>query len=118
MPEGGKRYWEIEYDGRLFPWRPVHTEDESDVPSLIRGAMTTSEARSNGKVERKRAVAGRQWSRHRRRDGAVELQAFPFMYGVPHSQRCEPSCPTRRIQRWTLRPRPDQTARHLVWGMK
>lgn len=40
MPEGGKRYWEIEYDGRLFPWRPVHAEDESDVPSLIRGAMT------------------------------------------------------------------------------
>jgi len=40
MPEGGKRYGEIEYDGRLFPWQPVHTEDESHVPSLMRGAMT------------------------------------------------------------------------------
>jgi hypothetical protein len=34
-----ERYWEIEYQGRSYPWRPVHPEDELDLPRLIRGAM-------------------------------------------------------------------------------
>jgi hypothetical protein len=34
-----ERYWEIEYQGRSYPWRPVHAEDELDLPRLIRGAM-------------------------------------------------------------------------------
>jgi len=35
-----ERYWEIEYQGRSYPWRPVHAEDELDLPRLMRGAMT------------------------------------------------------------------------------
>ena len=34
-----ERYWEIEYQGRAYPWRPVHPEDELDLPRLMRGAM-------------------------------------------------------------------------------
>jgi hypothetical protein len=33
------RYWEIEYEGRVYPWRPVHPDDEADVPRLMRTAM-------------------------------------------------------------------------------
>ena len=32
-------YWEIEYDGRIFPWRPVHPGDKADLPQLIRTAI-------------------------------------------------------------------------------
>ena len=38
-PEVSEQYWEIEYQGRFYPWRPVHAEDELDLPRLIRGAM-------------------------------------------------------------------------------
>ena len=34
-----ERYWEIEYQGQSYPWRPVRPEDELDLPRLIRGAM-------------------------------------------------------------------------------
>jgi hypothetical protein len=34
-----ERYWEIEYQGRAYPWRPVRAEDELDLPRLMRGAM-------------------------------------------------------------------------------
>ena len=37
---GRERYWEIEYEGRIYPWRPVRPEDEADVPGLMRTAMT------------------------------------------------------------------------------
>ncbi|HXS24991.1 MAG TPA: hypothetical protein VN719_12215 [Gemmatimonadales bacterium] len=32
-------YWEIEFEGRIFPWRPVHPGDEADLPQLIRTAI-------------------------------------------------------------------------------
>jgi hypothetical protein len=32
-------YWEIEYEGRIYPWRPVHPSDESDLPQLTRSAI-------------------------------------------------------------------------------
>jgi CheY-like chemotaxis protein len=35
-----RRYWEIEYEGQAYPWRPVHPEDEQDVAKLVRAAMT------------------------------------------------------------------------------
>lgn len=38
-PVLSEQYWEIEYQGRFYPWRPVHPEDELDLPRLIRGAM-------------------------------------------------------------------------------
>jgi CheY-like chemotaxis protein len=31
-------YWEIQYEGRVYPWRPVHHGDESDLPQLMRSA--------------------------------------------------------------------------------
>ena len=31
-------YWEIQYEGRVYPWRPVHSGDQSDLPQLIRSA--------------------------------------------------------------------------------
>ena len=31
-------YWEIEYEGQIYPWRPVHPGDEGDMPQLIRTA--------------------------------------------------------------------------------
>ncbi len=34
-----KGYWEVEYEGRIYPWRPVHAEDEGDLPRLMRTAM-------------------------------------------------------------------------------
>jgi len=39
-PSSGRRYWEIEYEGQAFPWRPVHPEDEQHVAKLVRTAMT------------------------------------------------------------------------------
>jgi len=30
--------WEIEYEGRIYPWRPLHPTDESDLPQLMRSA--------------------------------------------------------------------------------
>jgi len=38
-PETFEQYWEIDYQGRSYPWRPVHAEDELDLPRLMRGAM-------------------------------------------------------------------------------
>jgi CheY-like chemotaxis protein len=35
-----RRYWEIEYEGHAYPWRPVHPDDEQDVGKLVRAAMT------------------------------------------------------------------------------
>jgi len=35
-----RRYWEIEYEGQAYPWRPVRPEDEQDVAKLVRAAMT------------------------------------------------------------------------------
>jgi hypothetical protein len=32
-------YWEIDYEGRTYPWRPVHPEDEADLPQLMRSAI-------------------------------------------------------------------------------
>jgi hypothetical protein len=32
-------YWEIEYEGRIYPWRPVHPGDEADLPQLMRTAV-------------------------------------------------------------------------------
>jgi hypothetical protein len=32
-------YWEIQYEGRVYPWRPVHPGDESDLPQLMRSAI-------------------------------------------------------------------------------
>jgi hypothetical protein len=32
-------YWEIEYEGRTYPWRPRHANDESDLPQLMRSAI-------------------------------------------------------------------------------
>jgi hypothetical protein len=32
-------YWEIQFEGRIFPWRPVHPGDEADLPQLIRAAI-------------------------------------------------------------------------------
>jgi hypothetical protein len=31
-------YWEIEYEGQVYPWRPVHPGDEGDMPQLMRTA--------------------------------------------------------------------------------
>jgi hypothetical protein len=31
--------WEIEYDGQVYPWRPVHAGDEGDMPQLMRAAI-------------------------------------------------------------------------------
>jgi hypothetical protein len=31
-------YWEIEYEGQIYPWRPVHPGDEGDMPQLMRTA--------------------------------------------------------------------------------
>jgi len=31
-------YWEIQYEGRIYPWRPIHHGDESDLPQLMRSA--------------------------------------------------------------------------------
>ena len=39
-PSSALRYWEIEYEGQAYPWRPVHPEDEQDVAKLVRTAMT------------------------------------------------------------------------------
>lgn len=41
-------YWEIEYEGRMYPWRPVHPADESDLPQLMRSAA----AYLKGEVQR------------------------------------------------------------------
>jgi len=38
-PETFEQYWEIDYQGRSYTWRPVHAEDELDLPRLMRGAM-------------------------------------------------------------------------------
>ena len=32
-------YWEIEYEGQIYPWRPVHPGDEGDMPQLMRAAV-------------------------------------------------------------------------------
>jgi hypothetical protein len=32
-------YWEIEYEGQIYPWRPVHPGDEGDMPQLMRAAI-------------------------------------------------------------------------------
>ena len=32
-------YWEIEYEGRTYPWRPRHANDESDLSQLMRSAI-------------------------------------------------------------------------------
>ena len=32
-------YWEIDYEGRTYPWRPVHPEDEAGLPQLMRSAI-------------------------------------------------------------------------------
>jgi hypothetical protein len=32
-------YWEIEYQGRTYPWRPRHRNDESDLSQLMRSAI-------------------------------------------------------------------------------
>jgi len=32
-------YWEIEYEGRTYPWRPRHASDESDLAQLMRSAI-------------------------------------------------------------------------------
>lgn len=31
-------YWEIQYEGRVYPWRPVHPGDQSDLSQLMRSA--------------------------------------------------------------------------------
>ena len=31
-------YWEIQYEGRLYPWRPIHPGDETDVAQLMGSA--------------------------------------------------------------------------------
>jgi len=32
-------YWEIEDEGRIYPWRPIHSNDESDLSQLMRSAI-------------------------------------------------------------------------------
>jgi hypothetical protein len=32
-------YWEIEYEGKIYPWRPVHPRDEADLAQLMRTAI-------------------------------------------------------------------------------
>jgi hypothetical protein len=34
-----RTYWEIEYEGRTYPWRPVRPQDEIDLPQLMRAAI-------------------------------------------------------------------------------
>jgi hypothetical protein len=37
-------YWEIEYEGEIYPWRPVHPGDERDMPHLMRTAVAYLQA--------------------------------------------------------------------------
>jgi len=32
-------YWEIEYEGRTYPWRAWHVKDQSDLSQLMRSAI-------------------------------------------------------------------------------
>jgi hypothetical protein len=32
-------FWQIEYEGRIYPWRPVHPADRADLKQLMRAAI-------------------------------------------------------------------------------
>lgn len=81
-PDLRERYWEIAYEGRVYPWRPVHPEDETDVPKLVRTAM----AYLRGEVQRQgsghRLTAGGHRADHgaffrRRRNAATPAMPLP-----------------------------------------
>jgi hypothetical protein len=41
-------FWQIEYEGRIYPWRPVHPADRADLKQLMRAAI----AYLKGELER------------------------------------------------------------------